>query len=105
VAYAFLMSLNRLGAGNPKGVSLAQATWNGEEEPLLVVDAYRVPMGHRPIVSPAITENKEAIARFIKLAGHVTRTVDDVFTRSTGNAALEKLQRAAVRFESMHLRK
>lgn len=104
VAYAFLMSLNRLGAGNPKGVSFAQTKWNGEEEPLLVVDAYRVPMGQRPIVSPGITKNDKAIERFIKLAGCVTKSDGEIFNRSIGGAALEKLQLAAAEFESMHLR-
>ncbi len=105
VAYAFLMSLNRLGAGNPKGVSFAQSDWNGEEVPLLVVDAYRVPMGQRPVISPGITRNEDAIKRFIKLAGLVTEAEKkDIFNRWVGNAALEKLQKAAAQFESMHLR-
>lgn len=103
VAYAFLMSLNRLGAGNPKGVSLARGKWGEENGPLLVVDDYRVPMGQRPIVSTAITRNEEAVACFIDLAGRVTKTEDPVFSRSTGDAALEKLQRAAATFEAKHL--
>ncbi len=103
VAYAFLMSLNRLGAGNPKGVSLAQANWRNDEQPLLVVDEYRVPMGQRPVVSPAITENDKAIAAFINLAERVTPSPGGKFTRHTGNAALERLQLAAEAFETMYL--
>lgn len=103
VAYAFLMSLNRLGAGNPKGVSLARGKWGEQEGPLLVVDAYRAPMGQRPIVSAAITSNEKAVACFVDLAGRVTQSDGSIFSRSTGDAALEKLQLAAAAFESMHL--
>ena len=105
VAYAFLMSLNRLGAGNPKGVSFAQGAWNGKVEPLLVVDAYRVPMGQRPVISPGVTRNEDAIKHFIQMAGLVTDAeMEDIFARLVGNAALVKLQKAAAQFESMHLR-
>ncbi len=104
VAYAFLMSLNRLGAGNPKGVSFARAAWNGPEQPLLVVDEYRVPMGDRPIISPAVCDNSEAVAKFVDLAGRVTAHEGDVFKRLAGQEALERLQTAAVAFEKKHLR-
>ena len=104
VAYAFLMSLNRLGAGNPKGVSFARATWDDQEEgPLLVVDEYRVPLGERPIVSPSITDNATAIETFIKLAKDVSSSADDKFIRSKGKKALTKLQDAATVFEQNHL--
>ena len=104
VAYAFLMSLNRLGAGNPKGVSFARAAWDGqEEEPLLVVDEYRVPLGERPIVSPSVSDNATAIGTFIKLAKSVSLDAADKFSRSTGNEALRKLQDAAKVFEQKHL--
>ncbi|MBN1841080.1 MAG: hypothetical protein JW883_02220 [Deltaproteobacteria bacterium] len=104
VAYAFLMSLNRLGAGNPKGVSFARAAWDGQEdEPLLVVDEYRVPLGERPIVSPSVSDNATAIGTFIKLAKSVSSNSADKFSRSTGNEALKKLQDAAKVFEQKHL--
>lgn len=67
-AYAFLMSLNRLGAGNPKGVSFARGKWKDEDELLLVVDEYRVPMGERPVISPSITDNGKAVEIFVSLA-------------------------------------
>jgi hypothetical protein len=102
VAYAFLMSLNRLGAGNPKGVALARGKWNQEDEPLLVVDEYRVPMGERPVISPSIIDNALAVEMFIKLAKNAPDK-DDKFIREKGKAALEKLQNAAKKFEKNHL--
>jgi hypothetical protein len=106
VAYAFLMSLNRLGAGNPKGVSFARASWNGEkEEPLLVVDEYRVPLGERPVISPSVTDNVTAMNIFMELAKSVSSNVADKFSRSTGSVALKKLQDAAKVFEQQHLQR
>jgi len=104
MAYAFLISLNRLGAGNPKGVALARSVWGNEEQPLLVVDEYRVPMGERPVISPSIMENKAAIKSFIALAEHVAPDKQDVFIRATGYEALKRLQQAAEQFEHAHLR-
>jgi hypothetical protein len=104
VAYGFLMSLNRLGAGNPKGVSLARGMWNGKDEPLLVVDEYRVPLGERPIISPSITENRTAVEAFISLAAGYQRDKPDKFNRSTGLEALKVLQDCAAHFEEKHLK-
>ena len=103
VAYAFLMSLNRLGAGNPKGVSFARADWNGVTAPLLVVDEYRVPGGERPIISPSITQNEAAVKNFIDLADRVSSEDETAFRRTTGNAALTRLQEAAAVFVNEHL--
>jgi hypothetical protein len=104
VAYALLMSLNRLGAGNPKGVFFARGEWDGKEEPLLVVDQYRVPLGERPVISPSILENEIAIKTFITLADNCPYDKPSIFTRSKGSAALEQLQNAAIQFEEKHLR-
>ncbi|MDX9818850.1 MAG: hypothetical protein RBT16_08055 [Desulfococcus multivorans] len=104
-AYAFLMSLNRLGAGNPKGVSFARADWNGGKAPLLVVDEYRVPFGERPIVSPAVTENDLAIQTFIDLAGKINTADENLFRRVSGDTALKRLQDAASSFVSTHLQR
>lgn len=104
VAYAFLMSLNRLGAGNPKGVSLARALWNDNDAPLLVVDEYRVPMAERPVISPSITDNAVAVAMFIKLANDNSLDSGAIFVRKTGKTALSRLQQAAAIFEASHLR-
>lgn len=104
-AYAFLASFSRLGAGNPKGVALARAPWaeGAEDEPLLVVDEYRVPMGERPVISPSVSDNAEAVSRFIRLANTVHPEADGHFQRKTGTAALQRLQSLAVRFEADHL--
>lgn len=106
-AYAFLSSFSRLGAGNPKGVALARASWSegAEDEPLLVVDEYRVPMAERPIVSPAVLDNEEAVSRFIRLAGVVHPDANGRFERRTGTAALQRLQTLAADFEAAHLQK
>ncbi len=104
VAYAFLMSLNRLGAGNPKGVAFARTSWadGQKQEPLVVVDEYRVPMAERPILSPSICDNSEAVKVFVSLA----KTAPDneqKFTRVIGAEALQKLQNSAKHFEEMFL--
>lgn len=106
-AYAFLASFSRLGAGNPKGVALARAAWSegADDEPLLVVDEYRVPMAERPIVSPALLDNGEAVSRFIRLARSVHPDANDRFLRRTGTAALQRLQTLAADFEAAHLQK
>jgi hypothetical protein len=104
VAYAFLMSLNRLGAGNPKGVALARGGWEGGVEPLLVVDEYRVPLGERPILSPSLTDNDEAVKTFVQLAEDFRSEQPEKFRRSTGASALKVLQDAAVLFEEKFLK-
>ncbi len=104
VAYAFLMSLNRLGAGNPKGVALARGGGEGGVEPLLVVDEYRVPLGERPILSPSITDNDEAVKTFVQLAGNFRSEQPEKFRRNTGASALKVLQDAAVLFEEKFLK-
>lgn len=103
VAYAFLMSLNRLGAGNPKGVSFARSGWDEEDAPLLVVDEYRVPLGERPIISPSTTDNEQAVGLFKTLAGRFRSDQPEYFKRTSGTAALKTLQDAATRFEQNHL--
>ena len=97
VAYAFLDSLPRIGAGNPKGISIAES----DEVPLLVLDRYLVPQKKRPIVSPAITDPQLAIADFKRLGNfnvndeHIS---ENHFERWTGDAALTKLQEYATNF-------
>ena len=97
VAYAFLDSLPRIGAGNPKGISIAES----DEVPLLVLDRYLVPQKKRPIVSPAITDPQLAIADFKRLGNfnvndeHIS---ENHFERWTGDAALTKLQEYATSF-------
>ena len=95
VAYAFLDSLPRIGAGNPKGISIAESN----NEPLLVVDRYLVPKGKRPIVSPSVIDPQVAIEDFLRLATFpVDRVEDNHFDRWIGDAALAKLQQYSTNF-------
>ena len=97
VAYAFLDSLPRIGAGNPKGISIAES----DEVPLLVLDRYLVPQKKRPIISPAIVDPQEAIADFKRL-GNFDNSKNYIeekhFQRWIGDAALTKLQEHATNF-------
>lgn len=98
MAYAFLDSLPRIGAGNPKGISIAES----DEVPLLVVDRYLVPQKKRPIISPAITDPQYAIADFKRL-GNFDDSDDNYisenhFERWIGDSALTKLQEYATNF-------
>lgn len=65
-AYAFLESLRRLGAGNPKGIDFYKKVWlsSNKKEPLLVLDKYLVAYGKRPIISPSICDVNEALEDF-----------------------------------------
>jgi hypothetical protein len=110
VAYAFLDSLARLGAGNPKGVRIVEKTLLSASQPLLVVDRYLAPLGKRPVISPALTEIAAALNEFTEAAtwvyGQMVATTtskidrDDrtVFVRWLGNDALVKLQEYATEF-------
>jgi hypothetical protein len=110
VAYAFLDSLARLGAGNPKGVHIAANSWLNVQQPLLVVDRYLAPLGKRPVISPAVTQIETAVGDFASAAtwvhgqtmntsvNEVKRNDRTVFTRWLGNDALVKLQEYATGF-------
>ncbi len=118
IAYAFLNVLPRIGAGNPKGVRVANGDLLGTAQSLLVVDRYRVPLGARPVVSPAITNQTEAIDSFAAQAVQVRGAqrqspvtgVDQkgdvieehressVFTRWIGAAAMKELEERALSF-------
>jgi hypothetical protein len=115
VAYAFLDSLARLGAGNPKGVRIAEERLLEEEQPLLVVDRYLAPLGKRPVISPAITQVETAVAAFRHDAffvhGQQQQTAqiavqheqETVFERWIGHIALTKLQDYATEFVGSYL--
>jgi len=92
VAFCFLDTLKRLGAGHPKGVSLFHYKWrNNTQEPLLVVDVYKKPLGKRCIISPMETNVKAAIETFTdKAKDYVEKTGE--FERYLGKDA-EKLLR------------
>ena len=100
-AYAFLQSLARLGAGNPKGMALFYSdVLTSALEPMIVVDKYLSPLGSRPIVSPHITDVNEALERFSLLAhtvqgkneGGTYLKHEDRFERWIGNQAYTILQ-------------
>ncbi|MEW6365984.1 MAG: hypothetical protein AB1714_15245 [Acidobacteriota bacterium] len=101
VAYAFLDSLARLGAGNPKGLRIHehQSRWVGE--PLLVVDRYLAPLGKRPVVSPSLDETDEVIKQFADAAEQFTPSEN--FERRKGKEALKYLQECAAGFVKKHL--
>lgn len=102
-AYAFLQSLARLGAGNPKGMALFYSDFlTGNLEPMIAVDKYLSPLGSRPIISPHITSVEEALHRFSRLAHTVkgeerkeTSIQQQRFERWIGNDALKILQQWA----------
>jgi hypothetical protein len=115
VAYAFLDSLARLGAGNPKGVKLAEHSYLGASQPLLVLDRYFAPLGKRPVISPALTKIEAATDAFVRDACMVrgeqrSESViavkqDEVtlFDRWIGEAAHRALQEYASAFVAVQL--
>lgn len=114
-AYAFLESLARMGAGNPKGIRIYEDRLLDAVQPLLVLDRYLVPLGKRPVLSPGETGKAEAIAQFTANAISVkeakmsantfVETVNDklLFSRWIGQAALTQLQQYAADFVLAHL--
>lgn len=94
VAYAFLESLPRLGAGNPKGLDLFE---DEEFGPYLVVDQYRAPLGRRVILPPTLKGPEEAPRLFRTRAGDAPQG-NELFHRFKGKEALERLHRLAEEF-------
>lgn len=115
VAYAFLDSLARLGAGNPKGVHIADHDWLGAKQPLLVLDRYLTPLGKRPVISPATCKIADALHEFTNDATwiHGTQITTNhheakhderiVYARWIGDAALKQLQIFAQDFVAKQL--
>lgn len=114
-AYAFLESLARMGAGNPKGVRIHEADLLAREQPLLVLDRYLVPLGRRPVLSPEGADKAECVARFREAALSVNGQVMEdgqhehsrgdkpIFTRWIGNHALRQIQEYAQQFAAEYL--
>lgn len=110
VAYAFLDSLARIGAGNPKGVKIYEHPNYLNGEPLLVVDRYLAPLGKRPVVSPSLSDVELALKQFTDAACDVcgerqtSTTIErEFFTRQIGNDALRILKDYATDFVRQHL--
>lgn len=108
VAYAFMGSLARLGAGNPKGVKIYDAPLTKDtDEPWIVVDKYLSPLGKRPVVSPAITDVETAKEQFknavFSVAGirkePASQLTEGGFHRYIGEDAIVKLSEYLVKFE------
>jgi hypothetical protein len=93
VAYAFLESLPRLGAGNPKGLALLE----DEKGPYLVLDRYLSPLGKRVVLNPAETDPERAKEAFWRLAQEAPQE-NERFRRLVGQDALKELQRLADAF-------
>ena len=116
VAYAYLDSHARLGAGNPKGVKIYEAEWINALQPLLVVDRYLAPLGKRPVLSPRIGKIQQAVDTFCSAAisvrnksmteTHIKIEQENtiVFERWIGDAALTQLQDYSVHFALAHLK-
>ena len=109
VAYAFMGTLARLGAGNPKGVKIYDAPFIKEDvdEPWIVVDRYLAPLGKRPVVSPAITDVEKAKNQFkeaaFSVAGSRREAANELthgrFHRYIGDDAIAKLSEYLTEFE------
>lgn len=101
-AYAFLESLPRLGASNPKGLALYEDVEFG---PYLVLDRYLVPLGRRVVLDPTIDDFAEALGRFRALAKKVPDHPEEgIFQRWVGEEALRELHRLSTDFVTKDLR-
>lgn len=99
VAYAFLKSLPRLGAGNPKGLDFYE---DGEFGPYLVLDRYKAPLGRRVVLPPTLKDPGEALAEFRRRAADAPQG-EALFRRYQGKEALDELRRLAEAFVSQDL--
>jgi hypothetical protein len=106
VAYAFLDAMRRYSAGHPKGGWIVSGEVNGEERPLIVVDAYRAPQVNRPLVAPTINSTAEALNQF-RDGIHIDNSWGDketisnsngLFTRYYGKVALKFLEENSANF-------
>ena len=68
VAFSFIETWKRIGAGHPKGAEIKEAEICGKPQPLIVVDVYHKPLGNRLIISVSESNEKTAIATFIRKA-------------------------------------
>jgi hypothetical protein len=68
VAFSFIETWKRIGAGHPKGAEIKEAEILGKPQPLIVVDVYHKPLGKRPIISVSESNEKTAIETFVRKA-------------------------------------
>jgi len=95
VAYSFLETLKRIGAGHPKGAEIFHHDWLGNgKEPLLTVDIYKEPLGKRPVISPMETDVEKAIEEFVRKS-KASDTVEHKFERHVGETAHRLLRKLA----------
>jgi len=103
IAYSFLETWKRIGAGHPKGADLYKSEWIDGEQDLLVVDIYTRPLGRRPVISPSKGEVDQAIRFFQEAAydvggqrkgAHIVAPDEEnaLFERFLGNEARVLLQ-------------
>jgi len=109
VALSFIETWKRIGAGHPKGAEIKEAEIQGKPQPLIVVDVYHKPLGKRPIISVSESNEKTAIATFIRKAmmvngnkiteDHITIPENEtnviLFKRFIGDAAEDFLRKLA----------
>jgi hypothetical protein len=74
VAFSFIETLKRIGAGHPKGTEIKEDKIFGKLQPLIVVDVYTAPLGKRPIISVSESNEKAAIETFVRKAQIVNGT-------------------------------
>lgn len=99
-AYAFLESLPRMGASNPKGLGLYRDIEFG---PYLVLDRYLAPLAPRVVVDPTVDDPEKVLAQFRDLASFVPDNIPSsekgpVFQRWIGEKALTELRRLSTDF-------
>lgn len=108
VAFSFIETLKRIGAGHPKGAEIKEDKILGKTQPLIVVDIYNKPLGKRPIISVSESDEKTAIETFVRKAlivsgieiknGHETISENNgsiVFERFIGDDAEDFLRKLA----------
>lgn len=107
IAFSFLETLKRVGASHPKGAYIKEGDILSKEQPLLVVDVYRKPLGTRPVISPMEVNENKALETFkrkaLTVAGkqeseaHIKVTLNGtvLFERFIGEKAHAFLQKLA----------
>lgn len=111
--FAFLASLALIGAGTPKGVNIFYGPLlSDKDEPYIVFDVYKIPLGEKVIISPFEMDIAKAVEHFKalsqKIAGIAKKDLEEAkstgiitvssFKRYVGDVALKELQKRAKKF-------